>query len=383
MKKHNKHANITRPNYGEFHRNEYAIIGTPCGAIQQLAQALIEQLAASAKVSYVDADHVHADEETIIFENAHLNKGANLVYTDKITHHRLDFKGELNKFQFRTLFNQQDAVIVNGNHFLAKKQLVVIDSRKEKSLRKKLDRLTNIQAFLLHENSPEIPEYLKESFPKWSKIPVYSFTDIDAITQLIQQDLQKNIAPLYGLVLAGGKSQRMGEDKGLINYHGKEQREYIADLLAPLCKEVFISCRQDQVIASSYPSLSDTFTGFGPFGAILSAFKEKPDAAWLVVACDLPLLDKPTLTHLVDSRDTSKNATAFHNTATGFPDPLITIWEPRSYPVLLQFMAQGYACPRKVLINTTIEEINLKREEAIMNVNNQEEKKIVMKKLAY
>src|SRR4051812_47661865 len=52
--------------------------------------------------------------------------------------------------------------------------------------------------------------------------------------------------PLNGLVLAGGKSERMGRDKTRINWHGKEQCYYISDLLKPFCSEVFISCRHEQ-----------------------------------------------------------------------------------------------------------------------------------------
>jgi len=179
---------------------------------------------------------------------------------------------------------------------------------------------------------------------------------------------------LNGLVLAGGKSSRMGFDKSSVDWHGKPQRYYMAEMLKKLCNEVFISCRADQEEANNqYEKLEDTFTGLGPYGAILSALKEKPDNAWLVVACDLPLLDSLTLQYLVDNRDPSKLATAFGNGYKDLPEPLITIWEPKSYPVLLSFLEQSISCPRKVLINTDPHLLIAPNVDALTNVNTPEE----------
>ena len=107
----------------------------------------------------------------------------------------------------------------------------------------------------------------------------------------------------------------------------------------------------------------------GPYGAILSAFREHPNHAWLTVACDLPLLSQATIETLVAKRDPSRVATCFHNPDTKFPEPLITIWEPRAYPILLEFLSQGYSCPRKVLINTDVKEIVVEQVEFMENVN--------------
>ena len=62
-------------------------------------------------------------------------------------------------------------------------------------------------------------------------------------------------------------------------------------------------------------------------------------------------------------------ATAIYNPETGFPEPLITIWEPRSYQVILNFLAQGYSCPRKVLINSDINLLKLEEPRVLLNVN--------------
>ncbi|TFF39851.1 molybdenum cofactor guanylyltransferase [Mucilaginibacter psychrotolerans] len=194
--------------------------------------------------------------------------------------------------------------------------------------------------------------------------------------RFFQNKLQQAKPVLNGLVLAGGKSERMGVDKGTMNWHGKEQRYYMADMLKGFSQEVFISCRDEQQqnkIAGAYSTLTDTFTGLGPYGAILSAFRHNPDTAWLVIACDMPLIDDTVLKHLIDNRSTQHLATAYYSDATGFPEPLITIWEPKAYPALLQFLSQGYSCPRKVLINSDIHLLRVPDAAVLSNVNTPEE----------
>ncbi|MEZ4883701.1 MAG: NTP transferase domain-containing protein [Chitinophagales bacterium] len=383
---HTKHAKLTKPQLGHFGRNEWAIIGTPCGNIQKIAHKVIEILSKDFKVSYVDADHQSADAEKTQGkkEDAAMDAGASLVYTDKITHHRIDFNNEkFDTYQYRSLFHEQDIVLVNGNHFKAQKQIVVIDARKKDSLERKLDRLTNVDLILLEGENDSIFPFLQTQIPNIADIPILQSINTAAIANFLLQKVNTNQPPLYGLVLAGGKSQRMGRDKGLIDYHGKAQREYVGDMLQAFCEEVFISCRPDQVsnIDTQHQILQDSLLGLGPFGAILSAFQHNPNAAWLVVACDLPLLDADTLQYLVDNRNPSKTATAFHNPATNFPEPLITIWESKSYLTLLQFLAQAYSCPRKVLINSDIALLQVPDVAALENVNRPEEYEEVKKLL--
>lgn len=187
---------------------------------------------------------------------------------------------------------------------------------------------------------------------------------------------ETDVPKLNGLVLAGGKSQRMGNPKDKINWHGKEQRYFAADLLASFCNEVFISCRQDQLenFDLNYIALTDTFLNMGPFGGILSALRSQRDKAWLVVACDLPLLDEKSLEFLIENRNIEKVATTYESPFDGLPEPLITIWEPKSYPLLLNFLGSGITCPRKVLINSDTLILKPGNPDSLMNVNTPEDR---------
>lgn len=188
---------------------------------------------------------------------------------------------------------------------------------------------------------------------------------------------QREQPELYGLVLAGGKSVRMGHDKGRMQWHGKEQRYYMADMLQTLCNDVFISCRAEQQseISPEYKTLPDSYDGAGPLIAILSAMKENPDVAWLVVACDLPLLDGDTLQFLVQNRANNCIATTFESPFDQLPEPLITIWEPASNQVLLTHISEGFKCPRKALIRNSeqVKVLTAPNPDALKNANTPED----------
>ena len=135
---------------------------------------------------------------------------------------------------------------------------------------------------------------------------------------------------IIGLVLAGGKSMRMGQDKGLLNYRGKPHRMYLLEELAPLCDSVFLSIRKEQEAAleNDVPRIVDENIYRGPFNGLLSAHHAFPDAALLVIACDLPLVDRQVLKYLLDHRDPNSVATAFASKESNLPEPLAALWEP-------------------------------------------------------
>jgi molybdopterin-guanine dinucleotide biosynthesis protein A len=386
LKEHKKHTAIIRPAMGNFGRNEWAILGGPCTVIKFLADQIITVLSPLYKCAYADTSH----NDDMMGLPGKLASGAALEYTDQINHTQLNYKAPLTPFTQRELFSAMDLVLVNGNHQQAKAQVVIIDINKRASLQKRVAQLTNVELFLMADNADEIPDFIQEAVPNWEQIPILKLNDDTlAIIEFFKTKLQQAKPILNGLVLAGGKSARMGYDKGAVNWYGKEQRYHMADLLKKHCAEVYISCRdaeQQKQINAEYLSLPDTFTGLGPYGAILSAFREQPDRAWLIIACDLPLVDANVLQHLINNRNTATIATAYQSDYKDFPEPLITIYEPKSYPTLLQYLAQGYSCPRKVLINSDITLLQSPEPDALANVNTPEEldriKRILHHKIA-
>jgi len=182
--------------------------------------------------------------------------------------------------------------------------------------------------------------------------------------------------PLFGLVLAGGASTRMRTDKAALQYHGQPQLQWAFELVAKFCAASFVSVRPDQrgdAARAGHPQIVDRQPGIGPIAGISAALLEQPKAAWLVLACDLPFLTEHTLEHLIAHRDASKIATAYRSAHDGLPEPLCAIWEPAAREPVLAYLATGKQCPRKFLINSDTQLLDLPENQALDNVNTVEE----------
>lgn len=361
--KHSKHAKLNKPSIGSFGRNEWAFLGAPCGVIKDLVESISKNIPGS--YIYIDETHNH--------------DGALDVFPHLIKHgeeFEINHSHTWNKNGNRSLLGNIDFLFINGNHFEGAKQIVFLNSKKEESLSRKLDRLSNVKCFIHSDDVAKPYNFLKNHLSHWETIPSFHISEVEHIADFIVKDYE---APqLKSLILAGGKSQRMGYDKGKISYHGIPQREYFYSLLGEITDEAFISCREEQVLELiNFNTISDKFIGLGPFGAIASAFMNDPDAAWLIVPCDLPLLGNDELQLLIDGRNPHKFGTAFLNNETHFPEPLISIWEPKMYQHMLGFLTQGYSCPRKVLINSEIELLEVENQLFMTNVNTPEDQKSV------
>lgn len=184
---------------------------------------------------------------------------------------------------------------------------------------------------------------------------------------------------IFGLILAGGYSRRMGQDKALLEFHGKPQVEYLFDLLQRYCTKVFLSKRSDQAAYKNIPPINDTdeFSDHGPLSGILSAMKEYPDANWLIVACDLPFITDKTIQTLLNKRDPRKTATAFISVQDALPEPLCAIWEGHAYSSILKLFNEGINCPRKILIKSDTHLLNQDDPHWLDNINTPQEYAVI------
>jgi molybdenum cofactor guanylyltransferase len=189
---------------------------------------------------------------------------------------------------------------------------------------------------------------------------------------------------LKGLVLAGGKSRRMGEDKADISYGTTPQAAKAVELLSQVCTQVRVARAVGQSVPRGVREedlLQDRFLAMGPLGGILTALTEDRNAAWLVVACDLPLLSAKTLETLIGQRDATSIATAFLDPSGLHPEPLCAIWEPSALAVSLSAMAEDRTCPRRILASERTRLLASPGRE-LTNANTPEERSLVLEESA-
>ena len=369
METHRKHARLNRREYGYYAPSEIALLGTKCSSIQELSEFVAKKLSGKYKVAYVDASH-----------NSSLQPGV----LDSFTFHasgdlQIRQQYEQNPYRDKLFYSAYDLVLINGNHYPGKSQILFLDPQKEASIQKRMDQITDVKLVIRMSKDVKAFDCLLDKFPEFNQIPHFDFDQRDQIATEIGKFADQHVPPVKGLVLAGGQSLRMGTDKGLLNYFGQSQRSYSVELLQKCNLETRLSVRKEQEVSET-EVIEDVFLGLGPFGAICSAFQNDPNSAWLVLATDLPYVDERLIRKLLSHRNPSKIATAVKGKKKEFPEPLVTIWEPKAYPIMLQFLAQGISCPRKVLINSDVELLETD-DVYIYNVNTPEEFDSVKKKL--
>ena len=131
-----------------------------------------------------------------------------------------------------------------------------------------------------------------------------------------------------GVILAGGASRRLEKNKALERIGGKTLIERVIDSLAPLTTEVLVVVgRPEQAAALRLPLsvrvVSDRYPGGGSLGGIFTGLEASAEPWSLVVACDMPFLNRELLRHLMAQ---SSNVDAVVPCLGGQPEPLHALY---------------------------------------------------------
>ncbi|MEM9172401.1 MAG: molybdenum cofactor guanylyltransferase [Pseudomonadota bacterium] len=184
----------------------------------------------------------------------------------------------------------------------------------------------------------------------------------------------KAIEATHALVLAGGQSRRMGEDKAAMRVGDQDLLARTVALAESHSDAVFVGvrdARQVDALRARYACLSDSVEGQGPLASILAALSCDPGADWLVLACDMPCLDEQTLAALcADARShPDAKAIALSDSSGTLPEPLCAIWRAPLIGEIRYSFEQSNFCARKCLIRAGARLVQPVNADAIINMN--------------
>lgn len=137
---------------------------------------------------------------------------------------------------------------------------------------------------------------------------------------------------LTGLVLAGGRSRRFGEDKALLELAGETLLERTVKAVAEIADEVLIVGRMQVPRAlARYRALADELPRIGPLGGLLTGLRAASHDSVLTTACDLPFISAPLLQHLTRlPAELDAAVPRFHGRA----QPLLAVYRRRVLPAV-------------------------------------------------
>ncbi len=109
-----------------------------------------------------------------------------------------------------------------------------------------------------------------------------------------------------GVILAGGKSSRYGKNKALVKIDGISLIERVIQVMGGLFQDlIIITNTPDEYAHLGLPMYEDLIKGLGPIGGIYTALSSIPNEAGFFVACDMPLLSRELIHHMVKERGDS------------------------------------------------------------------------------
>ena len=168
--------------------------------------------------------------------------------------------------------------------------------------------------------------------------------DPDAVHAWITAWLQEawRHIPVYGCILIGGKSSRMGQPKHLIRKNGRTWLELAVERLSPLVDEVVLSGRGTVPASLAHlVRLPDAPGLAGPMTGLLAAMRWQPDVSWLLLACDQPDFSTGAVEWLLDQAGPGIRAVLPDLAGDGRLEPLLAWYGSRCCPLVEALAGQG------------------------------------------
>ena len=179
--------------------------------------------------------------------------------------------------------------------------------------------------------------------------------------------------PITGIILAGGKSSRMGTDKGLMFYQGRPMTQHILDPMAKICQRILIVTSNPMYGMFGFELVKDEQPDYGPVMGVLSGLRRSETDLNLVLSCDAPFVGFDLMKELVLNSDNTDVVAA---TSSKGIHPLVAVYYRRCIPVFEQAVVKDEHRLRAVLSELKVTEKKVEKEELVRNLNTKEDLRV-------
>ncbi len=294
--------------------------------------------------------------------------GAEMVAINDPRHFAIIGDNNFKKITITHALEQCDCILIEGYKQSPFNKIVFLDKNGDMPIS---PETPNIKA-IIHQGK------ISNSFD--SKLPAFERGDIDSIYEFVKKHFQSCASEVYGAVFVGGQSSRMGRPKFSLEYNGTTEPQRMKEILSNFCKKVVLSSRSDLDMGNLPEKLqcervNDDHIDLGPVGGLATLMSRFPDKAFLITACDLPLLDKENFSYLIESRNPLKYGTCFIKKGRLGFEPMCAIYEPKFIFPLFEAMSSRELSLSRIIRELPFEYVAIPEEQRyrFSNVNHPEE----------
>ncbi|MDH3627584.1 MAG: molybdenum cofactor guanylyltransferase [Acidobacteriota bacterium] len=179
---------------------------------------------------------------------------------------------------------------------------------------------------------------------------------------------------MIGVVLAGGRGERLGQPKADLILDGRTLTQRSAETLWPRCQDVLVSVQAGQEVAATFTTVPDEGpAGCGPLAGIAACFDVSGQSDLLVLACDYPRVDGAFLDRLLEQARPDASV-VFPTDQKGRDHPLVAIWRRDAAAIVQAAVDETRYKVRSILRELEVQRIAIstlqpQRDDILLNVN--------------
>ncbi|SHG55846.1 molybdenum cofactor guanylyltransferase [Winogradskyella jejuensis] len=144
---------------------------------------------------------------------------------------------------------------------------------------------------------------------------------------------------ITGIILAGGKSSRMGTDKGFLLWKGRPFIQHSIIALKPVVSKLIVVSDHTHYDILSYKRVQDIYPDAGPLSGLYSGLKASETEFNLVLSCDVPLINSSVLEKLLTNYN--NDIAAVVCSADDKIMPLVALYHKNCYHVCKSLLDKG------------------------------------------